>query len=427
MLKGTIWLGIAGLCTWAAVFLAIHHIVCHIRNYTEPTYQRYIIRIVFMVPMYAICSWLSLVERDISIYYDTIRDCYEAWVIYNFMALCLAYVGGPGAVVTKAEGHIVKPSWTWGTCCLPPMAVDGFFLRRCKQGTLQFVLLKPVMAALTLILYAAHAYTDGDWSPTDGYFYLAIMYNVCYTLALYALLLFYLGTEELLAPYKPMLKFILIKTVIFLTFWQGIAISMVNSMGRIKDPEDAKALQNFMICLEMLGAAVMMRTAFPHNEYNIGGAAKGFRWKAFTHAISIQDVVADVVHQFSGTYHDYVLYSDGGPADNVKRKNFRGQETTEHPKSSLIKNMERGGTMDMSDGGSEHPKAQRKLEKSREKQRRMAVLLDSDSDGMDSDEEDNQLGTMEMDEGGSPSSPGRQTLPRKNSFEMRTSKKFTDP
>ena len=46
--------------------------------------------------------------------------------------------------------------------------VDGFFLRRCKQGTLQFVLMKPIMATLTLILYAAGAYTDGDMSPKNG-------------------------------------------------------------------------------------------------------------------------------------------------------------------------------------------------------------------------------------------------------------------
>jgi ABC-type uncharacterized transport system permease subunit len=48
------------------------------------------------------------------------------------------------------------------------MQVDGFFLRRCKQGTLQFVLLKPIMALLTIILYAAGAYTDGDMSVSNG-------------------------------------------------------------------------------------------------------------------------------------------------------------------------------------------------------------------------------------------------------------------
>lgn len=48
---------------------------------------------------------------------------YEAWIIYNFTSLLLAYVGGPGAVVVKAEGKVVHPSWTHLTCCLPAMQV----------------------------------------------------------------------------------------------------------------------------------------------------------------------------------------------------------------------------------------------------------------------------------------------------------------
>ena len=83
------------------------------------------------------------------------------------MSLCLAYVGGPGAVVIKAEGTIIKSSGWTCTCCCKPMAVDGFFLRRCKQGTLQFVLVKPLMAALTLLLYAGGAYIAGDMALTS--------------------------------------------------------------------------------------------------------------------------------------------------------------------------------------------------------------------------------------------------------------------
>ena len=33
---------------------------------------------------------------------------YEAWVVYNFLALCMAYVGGPGQVVVQMEGQNVK-------------------------------------------------------------------------------------------------------------------------------------------------------------------------------------------------------------------------------------------------------------------------------------------------------------------------------
>lgn len=42
---------IAFLCTIGATSLAIFHIYRHLLNYTEPTYQRYIVRIIFMVPV----------------------------------------------------------------------------------------------------------------------------------------------------------------------------------------------------------------------------------------------------------------------------------------------------------------------------------------------------------------------------------------
>ena len=52
------------------------------------------------------------------------------------------------------------------------------------------------------------------------FLWIAIIYNITYSVALYALLLFYLGTHELLAPFNPLLKFAMVKMVVFLTFWQ---------------------------------------------------------------------------------------------------------------------------------------------------------------------------------------------------------------
>lgn len=53
---------------------ALVQILCHLRNYTEPVFQRYIIRLVFMVPVYAAGSWFSLRYRAAAIYFDTLRD-----------------------------------------------------------------------------------------------------------------------------------------------------------------------------------------------------------------------------------------------------------------------------------------------------------------------------------------------------------------
>lgn len=55
-------------------------IYTHLRNYTIPKEQRYIIRILFIVPVYAFDSWLSLLllgSHQYYVYFDSVRDCYE--------------------------------------------------------------------------------------------------------------------------------------------------------------------------------------------------------------------------------------------------------------------------------------------------------------------------------------------------------------
>ncbi|WPT16386.1 Transmembrane protein 184A [Picochlorum sp. SENEW3] len=290
------------------LFLSMQ-IVQHLRNYTEPMFQRYIIRIIFLVPVYAICSFASLVAQDAAIYIATARDCYEAWIIYNFMSLCLEYVGGPGAVEIKMQGVVLMPSWAACTCCLPPMQVNGQFIRNVKRGALQFVFLKPILAVLTLVLYATGNYDEGNWSPSGSYLWITIVYNITYTVALYALLLFYVGTHELLEPFRPLLKFILVKSVIFLTYWQGLLISIMVGAGLIYSAEDGNAVQNFMTCVEMLPAAIFMLFAFPWKEF--ASDSVGLGRDAVGHAMSLGDVVTDTMHQFAPTYQNYVLYSDG--------------------------------------------------------------------------------------------------------------------
>lgn len=52
-------------------------------------------------------------------------------------------------------------------------------------------------------------------------------------------------------------------------------------------------------------------------EENAGGGGLG----NVRHVISIRDVVSDTMHQFAPTYHDYVLYSNGGSKEAPKKVN----------------------------------------------------------------------------------------------------------
>ncbi|KAL4588400.1 hypothetical protein LXL04_001285 [Taraxacum kok-saghyz] len=309
-------------CTLGAIGLVLLHIYRHLLNYTEPTYQRYIVRIIFMVPVYALMSFMSLVFSESSIYFNSIREVYEAWVIYNFLSLCLAWVGGPGSVVLSLSGRTLKSNWCLMTCCFPPIPLDGRFIRRCKQGCLQFVILKPILVAVTFVLYAQGKYHDGNFSVAQSYLYLTIIYTISYSLALYALALFYMACRDLLQPYNPVPKFIIIKSVVFLTYWQGVLVFIAAKYNFIKTPEEAADFQNFIICVEMLIAAVGHLYAFPYKEYagaNVG-APRGFT-DSLAHALKLNDFYHDTVHQFAPTYHDYVLYnhsSDSGEESGTK-------------------------------------------------------------------------------------------------------------
>ncbi|KAM0860483.1 hypothetical protein ACQ4PT_046508 [Festuca glaucescens] len=298
------------LCAAAATVIALGHIYRHLLHYAEPIFQRFIVRIIFMVPVYAVMSFISLILPDNAIYFTSIREMYDAWVIYNFFSLCLAWVGGPGAVVVSLNGKTLKPSWFLMTCCFPAIPLDGRFIRRCKQGCLQFVILKPILVVITFILYAKGKYEDGNFSPNQSYLYITIIYTISYSMALYALALFYAACRDLLRPYNPVPKFIIIKSVVFLTYWQGVLVFLAAKSRFIKNTEKAADLQNYVLCVEMLIAAIGHLFAFPYKEYAGPNArpSGGFR-ESLIHALKFNDFYHDTVHQFAPTYNEYVLYN----------------------------------------------------------------------------------------------------------------------
>ncbi|XP_043252202.1 transmembrane protein 184B isoform X1 [Colletes gigas] len=325
--------GIAGAFVWAALFLTCQQIYQHLRWYTNPTEQRWIVRILFIVPIYATYSWVSLLffnSESYYVYFFTVRDCYEAFVIYNFLSLCYEYLGGEGNIMSEIRGKPIRSNCLYGTCCLVGKTYTIGFLRFCKQATLQFCLVKPVMAFVIIFLQAFGHYRDGDWSPDGGYIYITIIYNISVSLALYGLFLFYFATRDLLTPFEPVLKFCTVKSVIFLSFWQGVLLAILEkanvispiSLGQSTSAGTVSAgYQNFLICIEMLFAAIALRYAFPYQVYS-AGCVTDSRGRSVTmqsissslkETMNPKDIMTDAIHNFHPQYQQYTQYSSGAP------------------------------------------------------------------------------------------------------------------
>ncbi|XP_057603646.1 transmembrane protein 184A isoform X2 [Hippopotamus amphibius kiboko] len=318
--------GVAGIFVWTALVLTGHQIYLHLRSYTVPNEQRYIIRLLFIVPVYAFDSWLSLLllgGHQYYVYFDSVRDCYEAFVIYSFLSLCFQYLGGESAIMAEIRGKPIQPSCFYGTCCLRGVSYSIGFLRFCKQATLQFCMVKPIMALVTTVLQAFGRYHDGDFTVHSGYLYVTLIYNASVSLALYALFLFYFATRELLRPFEPVLKFLTIKAIIFLSFWQGLLLAILERCGAIPEVQVidgsevgagtlAAGYQNFIICIEMLFASVALRYAFTcqvYSEKKENSPAPTAPMQSISSGLketmSPQDIVQDAIHNFSPTYQQY--------------------------------------------------------------------------------------------------------------------------
>lgn len=228
----------------------IHPIRNATPQYVNPVLQKYYIRILWMVPIYAIESWLALRFRQQKIFLETAREAYEAYVIYNFYMLLLQYLGGGRAVrdILKAKSdaghkfvHLIFPF-----CCLK-WKRSGQFINRCTVGVFQYVIIRFFLAFITCVVEYMLTNDKGNehalhrtvvaiiviinvsqiWCVRAREMKLSSRTTRCPLThrtththrAMYCLVAFYHEFSHELRAISPFWKFVVVKTVVFLSFW----------------------------------------------------------------------------------------------------------------------------------------------------------------------------------------------------------------
>jgi hypothetical protein len=246
--------------------ITLHNVILHLANYSRDDLQRHITRIVLVVPIFTIASWLEITHPGLAIYCQGVVAFWEALVIYSFFNLILEYVGGEHnwlVCVQHTHPEGVKHMWPFNWCFPKPMDLDPSWLRNCKLACFQFVFVKPLTAIVFLPFLFAGIYDDPPWPLIRD-----IIYNITYTVAMYALALLYMTTHEhpSLKPKRPLAKFATVKLVIFFTYWQKYFLIFFN----LSDHDMANVLA-FLTMIEMTLVAIPINwIAFPWREFQTG-------------------------------------------------------------------------------------------------------------------------------------------------------------
>lgn len=75
-------------------------------------------------------QWFGLLFPAHSIYMDSVRECYEAYVIYNFMKYLLNYLNLQMDLVANLEGK-TQVNHYFPLCCLPAWEMGREFVHNC--------------------------------------------------------------------------------------------------------------------------------------------------------------------------------------------------------------------------------------------------------------------------------------------------------
>ncbi|XP_050213490.1 protein LAZ1 homolog 1 [Mercurialis annua] len=279
----------ASIFVIVAIFLSMYLIFEHLAAYNQPEEQKFLIGLILMVPVYALESFLSLLDSSSAFNCEAIRDCYEAFALYCFERYLIACLGGEESTIEFMESQsvitssmpLLEESYSYGVvehpfplnCFLRDWQLGPDFYYAVKVGIVQYMILKMICALLAMVLQAFGVYGEGKFDWRYGYPYLAVVLNFSQTWALYCLVQLYSVIKDKLAPIKPLAKFLTFKSIVFLTWWQGIAVAFLFSMGAFRGSlaqELKTRVQDYIICIEMGIAAVVHLYVFPAVPYKRG-------------------------------------------------------------------------------------------------------------------------------------------------------------
>ncbi|XP_038699449.1 protein LAZ1 homolog 2 isoform X3 [Tripterygium wilfordii] len=276
----------AGCFVIVALALSILLILQHLRHYTNPAEQKWIVGVLLMVPIYACESIISLWNPKLSLVCDILRNCYEAFALYSFWSYLVACLGGERRVIEilenesrrliddkplldGADKHQDRQQRSFSNFFFRPGVLGRDLYTIIKFGLVQYMILKTFCAFLAFLLELFGVYGDGEFKWYYGYPYIAVILNFSQMWALYCLVQFYNVTHERLQSIRPLAKFISFKAIVFATWWQGVGIALLCAIGVLpKEGKFQTGLQDFLISIEMAIAAVAHVYVFSVEPYH---------------------------------------------------------------------------------------------------------------------------------------------------------------
>jgi len=267
---------VSGALGLVAIALCFIHVYLHLKVYVKPEHQRYIVRISFVTFFYSVFSWLSYRFYWFAIYFQLIRDGYQAVVIVNFFLLLLQYLGDSDYQQhQRILPHKKAPSRVKFAFVLSFNPSKRHSLQKLKWGILQYAVILPLTTLVCVILETQNLYCQGLLSWRYGKLYAMIITATSGTIANLCLMALFEAIQARGGLPIPRLswQFFCVDWLFTIIFVQRTILAIVAHFGYILATEFwsptniSNGIETIIISVEMVLFAVIHIVAFPTSIY----------------------------------------------------------------------------------------------------------------------------------------------------------------
>jgi hypothetical protein len=232
--------------------LSLGLMLAHWQQPQEPVARRRTLQVLAMVPLFGLTTLCSTVWPGQFLYFDLVRESYEAWVLWQFHLLLLHYLHrlGPAALgVSATFDHKnkcrVDTDYIMDTTEklfveLPPQRLfcmqlhpSVWLLTALRLCVLQYCVLRALLPPLMIALFELGLYGNRQPNAQGGYVWLALLCTLSVSVVLCALVVLIKLTQPVIWRYAPTTKLVAIKLIVFCIFWQSLLLSAAAYVGAV--------------------------------------------------------------------------------------------------------------------------------------------------------------------------------------------------
>ncbi|KAJ5645196.1 hypothetical protein N7507_011207 [Penicillium longicatenatum] len=262
---------VSGACTFITCVLIFSLMAEHACRCSVPSEQVKIMRIIHMLPAFSVLSFLAIAFPNSYVYLEGWTEVFQAVALYAFHMLLIDFV----APTERKRDEFFQKLKVKKIFRKNQYREGISWLKLSYYSTLQYPIVVFWVAVAQSVAAALDRYCLDSNKPAFAHLWLEIIQEVSVTIAINAVIRFYLNTKDYMKEHKPMLKLLSFKLMVGLIFLEQIAFMILESSKVFKETAKLSyadvhmGIPTMVICVQMVPFAIFMRYAFSTDVYRV--------------------------------------------------------------------------------------------------------------------------------------------------------------